>query len=384
MSEATLPVPAKADLPVSGIKKKTALSTLTRVGRYMLVRMVVLFLTVVVGVYLTILIANMGGYVDKIQRGQIEENIGMLLGGDKTFRTLSADEKVVYRQQLIDIQVKRQGLDKPFLWRTFNYLSDALTLNMGRALQMTSDSGSKTVRLIMLERLPTTLLLFGSTGLTLFFIEMVISLGLSRRYGSFLDKFFVTASPLSSTPGWFYGIFLILIFAAILHVLPFGGMVDAPVPTNKLDYALSLLKHMVLPVMAITLSQIFFSIYSWRTFFLIYSSEDYVDVAKAKGLSSRAIERRYILRPTLPFIITSFAIFLIFSWQGAPIFETIFQWPGLGRRLIEAVGFYDTPVIVGSTVIFAYLLVLTVFLLEFVYALVDPRVKVGGSGGSNS
>ena len=236
----------------------------------------------------------------------------------------------------------------------------------------------------MLERLPTTLLLFGSTGLMLFFIEMVISLGLSRRYGSFLDKFFVTASPLSSTPGWFYGIFLILIFAAIIHILPFGGMVDAPVPTNKLDYALSLLKHMVLPVMAITLSQIFFSIYSWRTFFLIYSSEDYVDVAKAKGLSSRAIERRYILRPTLPFIITSFAIFLIFSWQGAPILETIFQWPGLGRRLIEAVGFYDTPVIVGSTVIFAYLLVLTVFLLEFAYVLVDPRVKVGGSGGSST
>jgi peptide/nickel transport system permease protein len=383
MSEATLPVPAKADLPVSGIKKKTALSTLTRVGRYMLVRMVVLFLTVVVGVYLTILIANMGGYVDKIQRGQIEENIGMQLGIDKTFKTLSAEEKVVYRQQLIDIQVKRQGLDKPFLWRTFNYLSDALTLNMGRAIQMTSDSGSKTVRLIMLERLPTTLVLFGSTGLILFFIEMFISLGLSRRYGSFLDKFFVTASPLSSTPGWFYGIFLILIFAAILHVLPFGGMVDAPVPTNKLEYALSLLKHMVLPVMAITLSQIFFSVYSWRTFFLIYSSEDYVDVAKAKGLSSRAIERRYILRPTLPYIVTSFALFLIGSWTGAPIFETVFQWPGLGRRLIEAVGFYDTPVIVGTTVIFAYLLVFTVFLLEFVYALVDPRVKVGGSGGSN-
>lgn len=384
MSEATLPVQSKVELPASDLKRRTALNTLTRVGRYMMVRLVVLFITVVVGVYLTILIANMGGYVDKIMRGQIEETVGMQLGMDKNFKTLSADEKEVLRQQMINTLVKRQGLDQPFLVRSFSFLRDALTLNMGRALQMTSDSGSKQVRRIMLERLPTTLVLFGTTGIILFFIEIFISLGLSRKYGSLLDKLFVTASPLSSVPGWFYGIFLILIFAALLHVLPFGGMVSAPPPTNKLDYALSMFKHMLLPMAAITMSQLFFSVYGWRTFFLIYSSEDYVDVAKAKGLSSRDIERRYILRPTLPYIITSFALFLISSWTGAPIFETVFQWPGLGRVLIQAVGAYDTPVIVGSTVIFAYLLGITVFLLEFMYALVDPRVKVGGSGGGGN
>jgi peptide/nickel transport system permease protein len=101
-------------------------------------------------------------------------------------------------------------------------------------------------------------------------------------------------------------------------------------------------------------------------------------MAKAKGLTSRNIERSYILRPTLPTIITSFALLVIGMWVGAPIFETVFQWPGLGRALFMAVGLYDTPVIVGSTVIFAYLLVITVFLLDIAYALVDPRVKIGG------
>jgi peptide/nickel transport system permease protein len=101
-------------------------------------------------------------------------------------------------------------------------------------------------------------------------------------------------------------------------------------------------------------------------------------MAKAKGLTSRNIERSYILRPTLPTIITSFALLVIGMWTGAPIFETVFQWPGLGRALFMAVGLYDTPVIVGSTVIFAYLLVITVFLLDITYALVDPRVKIGG------
>ena len=66
---------------------------------------------------------------------------------------------------------------------------------------------------------------------------------------------------------------------------------------------------------------------------------------------------------------------------GAVLTETIFSWPGLGRLLFQAVGQFDTPVIIGSVVIYAYLLALTVFLLDILYALVDPRVKVGGEAG---
>jgi peptide/nickel transport system permease protein len=67
-------------------------------------------------------------------------------------------------------------------------------------------------------------------------------------------------------------------------------------------------------------------------------------------------------------------------WTGAIVLETVFGWPGLGRLLYQAIGAYDTPVIVGSTVIYAYLLGVTVFLLDIIYALVDPRVKVGAGG----
>ena len=111
--------------------------------------------------------------------------------------------------------------------------------------------------------------------------------------------------------------------------------------------------------------------------------EDYVELARAKGLPSREIERRYILRPTLPNIITSFALMMITLWQGATLTETIFNWPGLGRMIYRAVQTFDTPVIIGSVVIFAYLLGITVFALDFIYALVDPRVRVG-SGGPKS
>lgn len=101
-------------------------------------------------------------------------------------------------------------------------------------------------------------------------------------------------------------------------------------------------------------------------------------MAKAKGLSDRAIERRYILRPTMPSIITSFALLLVGIWTGATLTETVFLWPGLGTTIFSAVSKYDTAVIVGTTIIQAYLLGITVFFLDFLYAIVDPRVKLGG------
>jgi peptide/nickel transport system permease protein len=342
-----------------------------------------MMVTVTIAVYLTILIANMGGYVDTIMRNEIRDSITQGILANPNYRSLSPEAKGELIQTKIANEEKRLGLDQPFAVRSVKYLRNALTLNLGRAINMKSDQGSKEVRLILLERLPATLLLTGSSELILFFGSVFIALSLSRKYGSFWDKVIIAFSPTSAAPGWFYGIFLILIFAAIFKVLPFGGLVDSPSPDNPLDYGLSVLKHLILPASSIIISAIFISIYNWRTFFLIYSSEDYVDMAKAKGLTPRDIERRYILRPTLPTIITSFALLLITLWTGFIITETVFLWPGLGITLFRAIGFYDTPVIVGSTIIYAYLLAITVFLLDFVYALVDPRVKVGSGGGGS-
>jgi len=352
-------------------------STFMRMVKYTALKLVTMAFTVTIGVYLTIMIANMGGYVDTIMRNEIRDNTTQAMLSLPANRSLDRDVLQKLIQDKIASQEERLGLNQPFAIRSLNYLKNSLTLNLGRALNMTSDNGSKEVRLILLERLPATLLLTGSSELILFFASVFIALSLSRKYGSWLDKVTIAFSPTSAAPPWFYGIFFILIFAAIFKVLPFGGLVDSPPPDNSIDYALSVLKHLILPASAVIVSSIFLSIYNWRTFFLIYSSEDYVEMAKAKGLTPRDIERRYILRPTLPTIITNFALLVITLWTGFTITETVFLWPGLGITLFRAIGLYDTPVIVGSTIIYAYLLAFTVLLLDFVYALVDPRVKVG-------
>jgi peptide/nickel transport system permease protein len=360
--------------------KKKALATLSRVMKYSGVRLLSLFVTIVVGIYLTILIANMGGYVDTMMKAEIQERVTMQIAMDDAFRQMDSATRTELTQERIQSEIKRLNLDQPLLIRTTRFLKNAVTLNLGRAQNMTSDSGSRSVKLIIIERMPYTLLLMGTANLLLFFSTLFIALALSRKYGSFWDKMVIGFSPTSSVPSWFYGIFLILIFAAILKILPFGGVIDAPVPEDFLGRTLSILRHLILPASSLIISSFFFSIYNWRTFFLIYSSEDYVEMAKAKGLPARDIERKYILRPTLPTIITSFALMLIAMWTGAIITERVFQWPGLGTVTFRAIGLYDTPVIVGTTIIYAYLLAITVFILDFIYALVDPRVKIGSGG----
>ncbi len=360
---------------------RTSLKDVVRLSAFAIRRLLALFVTVLVGVYLTILIANMGGKVDELRMVQIESSVAQSVRADQAFADLPAEERNALIEQRVQLEVERLRLDEPFIVRSVDYLTSAIRLDLGRAEQMNSDSGAREVYAIIAERLPATLLLFGTANFLVFFTSVFAALWLSRRYGSLLDRLVIALAPTSAAPGWFYGIFLILIFAFVVPVLPAGGMVVAPPPEDIATYAASVLKHMILPVAAMFISSIFISIYSWRTFFLIHSSEDYVEMARAKGLPSRLIERRYVLRPTLSPIITSFALMLISLWGGAIILEQVFNWPGLGTLLFQAIGHRDMPVIIGSVVIFAYLLAVTVFLLDILYAILDPRVRVGPNSG---
>jgi len=346
-----------------------------RILRFIGLRGLSIFISFIIALYLTIIIANMGGLVDRIKIMEISESVYDRLRGDPKFYHLTAEERDRLAQDMIQKEVKRLGLDKPFILRSFIYLKDALTLNLGRSFNLVSNSGSREVKIIILERLPPSILLFTSSQIIMFFSTLIAGLYLSRCYGSKLDKIFSLLAPLSSLPGWFYGIFLIILFASILKVLPYGGMIDVPPPKDTLSYTLSVLKHLVLPLLSILISGFFLSTYSIRTYLLIHSTEDYVDVARVKGLPPKIIERRYILRPALSPIITSLALGLIASWMGGIITERIFTWPGMGTLIYAAISTNDSPVIVGATTIYAVLLAITVFLLDIVYAIIDPRVR---------
>ena len=208
----------------------------------------------------------------------------------------------------------------------------------------------------------------------------MIALFLSRRYGSLLDRLIVALAPTSAAPSWFYGMFLILIFAAILPLVslrrhgsnaaaPGDACLrpqcpQAPGPSRKLDRdQRDLLLHLLVADVFSHLLQ---------------------RGLRGDGQGERAFlgghRAPLHLAADAATIITSFALDDHPLVDGIDRAGAVFNWPGLGQLIYRAIGSFDAPVIVGSVVVYAYLLALTVFVLDIVYAIIDPRVKVGAGG----
>ena len=332
-----------------------------RILRYAVIRAAVLLVVVMVSLYLTIMVARLGGPIeDEISGNQFT---GWLAGIWEPAGAHASQENV----------------QEPEWSRNLRLLVNGITLNLGETDRMWSYSVSGRIQMkvseLILDRLTVTLLIFGTANVLLFAISVSMALILSRQYGSWLDRLMVSLAPLSTAPAWFFGILLTVFAAQVFHFYV-GGMFQFP-DEFKVSYIPYILRHMALPVAAIFLSKVFQSIYAWRTFFLIYSSEDFVELARAKGLPPRVIERRYIFRPLLPGLLTSFAMLVFSIWQEAIIMELFFNVAGIGHLFYRALQIKDMPLVVGLAVIFAYLLAIILFLLDVFYAAIDPRVKIG-------
>jgi peptide/nickel transport system permease protein len=355
--------------------------------------------TIFIGVFLTILIVNYPQGRDgspaqspfqirlegEIQAA-VEESIGQAL--------ISVDASGNPDQEAVDDLVARlradAGLDLPAFQRYLLWTVKALSFDWGELnsalipYENAQGLRDKLASNIVLQFLPNTLLLVGTAYLLAFMMGMPLALYLARRYGSWLDRVMSLLSPISSVPSWVFAMLLVTIFAVQLRWLPVSGMFGTFRPTEPIPYLLDLVKHMILPVTALVLSLLFQLVYTWRTFLVIYSEEDYVDLARAKGLEPRLLEKQYILRPALPYIVTSFATSLIGFWQLTVVLEKIFNWPGLGMLYIntlpnywgESVSYGDLMVVVQIVVTFSYLLGILVFLLDISYVIMDPRIHL--------
>lgn len=352
--------------------------TLWRILRYSGFKIISVILTVGLSMYLLLMILNLGGYVDEMMRGQIAETLGgMAMGG--AFDGMEEEERDQYVEQLRFQMEEAMGLHQPLAIRTARWWFNGISLQWGRAERLQSmDRQSTQVKDVIFSRLPFTLLLVGAANVLLFFLSLWVAMIFATRRGSFWDRLMASLTPISSAPSWVHGVILLAIFALELRILPFKGLFSGAVPDEPVQYVLQLLEHMVLPVTAVILSVFFQSVYTWRTFFMVHAGEDYVELAKAKGLPDSLVRKRYLLRPTLPSVITNFSMMLVSFWQGAIALETLFQWPGMGALFLRAVRIFDRPVVVGIVVIFAYLLAISVILLDVIYAIVDPRVRIGG------
>jgi peptide/nickel transport system permease protein len=384
-------VPLQSTTPSHVIAKPNALTSFFSIARYITQRVIVIALTILLGVYITVLICNKSGEIDRNIRVKIEEQV-RFLSYSGAFEDVPQEEWQQALDRTEEEFAQAAGLYLHPAIKNLRWTYNALTFKWGKAVFYMFGNTARgydrdlyEIREIVLKYFPNTLLIIGTANFIIFIAGIPLALYLaSRKQGTRIDRFFSLLSPISSIPSWVHGVILVWIFAVHLGLLPYSGKYDYLPAETWIGNVLIVGKHMVLPVAAVLLGIFFQLVYSWRTFLMIYTEEDYVDLALSKGLSQTAIERRYIMRPALPYVLTSYALTLIGFWQMTTALETFFYWPGIGSLYISALPKYldeffypgDLRIILSLVVIFAYLLGATVLILDLVYAWIDPRIRV--------
>ncbi|CAH1654441.1 ABC transporter permease [Chelatococcus asaccharovorans] len=250
------------------------------------------------------------------------------------------------------------GLERPMVIQYLDFLIRAVQGDFGLSYQFFRPAMD-----LVLERLPATAILASTSIVLGVIIGSLAGFVAAVKRGSFLEFLAMTVALLGqATPVFWLGIMLILYFGVNLGWLPTGGW-DS-------------LASLVLPVLtlsifvAATVSRLF------RSSMLDALSEDYVRTARAKGLPPGTIYTRHAGRNALIPVVTMVAILTAELLGGSAVTETVFSWPGVGRLLLQAIENKDFPVIQAGVFLIAVIFVFTNLLIDLIYPLLDPRIRV--------
>lgn len=324
---------------------------------------------------LTTIIIGATGISDKILSGMVQDNLRAIR--QELAREIRDPEDLERTLEKIkEDLIRSYGLDKPWYVRMPDMVWRILTLDLGNSRTVASFSGSNKISDIILERLPNTVFLMITVLIINFALSLMIGVKVATKPGSFLDRFVSMYSAVSyALPTWWLGIIMILAFAFYLKIFPFGGMYSTPPPTDPLMRSLDLAWHLCLPVLTLVIATSGSWIYITRSIVITTAQEDFVTIARAKGLSERTVLWRYIIRAAAPPILTNLILSLAAYLSGAILTETIFSWPGMGLLYFEAIMSVDEALILALTYMYTLIYVIARFVLEVLYVTVDPRVR---------
>ncbi len=284
-----------------------------------------------------------------------------------------------YEQSLI----KALGLNQPLIIRYAIQMWDLLTFHFGVTppdVSYPSYAPTNKISVLIAVALPRTILLFTTGTVIIVVVGILLGVLAARYQGSAYDKAIpVIAVIHSSLPTWWIGFLLIAGLAYDLHWFPPNGMVSYGLTFSQepLQYTMSLLDHMTLPLLAFFIVNIGGFAYVVRSLALATSKEDFVLTAKARGLPERKIVFGHILRTASPSIVTQVMLMLASSLAGGLTTEIVFVWPGVGLLTYEAVMEQDEATIMAITYVLTLVLVIALFLNEVIKGMLDPRIKAG-------
>lgn len=276
-------------------------------------------------------------------------------------------------EKIIQSFTEQFGLDKPILEQYVSYLGNVLTFDFGYSLQRYPS----TVTDLIMQSIPWTLGLLLVTTIISFIIGNL--LGAVAAWPRAPQWMRTVATPfvlLTGVPPVIMGVLLLFFIGFRLKALPLGGAYSVGViPTWSWDFALDMLKHQILPALSLILGSVGGWVLSMRGMGITIQGEDYVNFAEHKGLSGTRIFRDYYLRNALLPQVTGFALALGTVVTSAIVVEGIFGLPGIGTTLNNAIRANDFPVIYGIVLFITIAIAVLMTLLEFVYPLLDPRIR---------
>jgi peptide/nickel transport system permease protein len=263
----------------------------------------------------------------------------------------------------------RFGLDDPVMLRYWHWLLAMLHGDWGFSFVSRVD-----VDKLILQRLPTTLIIIGSSQILALLIALPVGIYAAVRPYSLFDQIASTLAFIGfSLPTFFTGLVFILIFSIQLHWLPIVYRTD--ISTTGVAGVWEHIKQAIMPVAVLGL----FQGASWTRFVrssvLDVARLDYVTTARAKGLAEHVVVTKHIVRNALTPVVTLVALQIPAIFGGAIVTEQIFRVPGIGSLLISAILANDTPVIMAITFVFACLVILFNLLADLLYGWLDPRVS---------
>lgn len=264
----------------------------------------------------------------------------------------------------------KYNLDKPLYVQFFTYVNRLLHGDLGESYY----SNAPVVSLIR-ERFGASILLSGTSAVLAFAFGVLFGVVAGQRTGSVGDKVMSTGAYIcNSMPSFWLGMMLILVFASKLGWLPTQGMYNMRSSATGVARWLDVGKHMVLPVVTLTLIQI-------PSYFRITKSsvcqvlmDDYITTFRITGMSEGKIFRKYVLKNAILPVVTLFGINLAYVVSGSTLVETVFSWPGIGILMYTAISNRDYNVLMGVYLILAVSVAFFMILVDLIYAKLDPRI----------
>jgi len=292
-----------------------------------------------------------------------------ILPGDPA-KALTGDPRLPLETK--KVVFKMFGLDRPLHEQLFIFICNLLTGNLGISFQY-----KLPVSQILMEKLTNTLILLIPATVLSMLLGIFMGLIAGLFNGKLIDKIITSIATLFwSTPSFWGGMVAITIFAINMRLFPPGGMLSFYGASPSLSNIGDLLWHLFLPML--TYGIIFSGQYTLilRNSLVEVLTEDFIKMAKAKGHTDFEVVMKYALRNASLGLVSMIGINVGYILLGSITIESVFNWPGIGRLLYDAVFYNDYPLLQGIFILFIIVMVASMLVVDILYSYLDPRVRI--------